>query len=1178
MTVAFRSAATAINVSGTGSNSITVTKPAGTVDGDVMVLVTNTGLTTTTPPAGWTLLDGPRTSGSTNRSNLYTRVASSEGASYTVTTGGAATAISASIASFSGASRVNSWIPHDNGTFDPADTLGIVPTRTSLLYDVLTWQDTTIDTGTATQGTEAFDIGAFNTGSTTARGQVGYYRSTPTQAGEVSALNSINMTNSITGSILWEIAIEEAVPANESWAQTGNSVELNINGTWTDVSGDVQYADGIVITRGSSAEGGEVNPSLATFTLDNTSGNYSPQNPVGAYYGYLNYGIECRVAKAYGTVAMDTIGFDYVVNDNSKPVDRFRALSTSALNITGDIDIRVDVEPETWRQTQVLCAKYTTQVNFDGNDISSWRFWLDSDGALNFKWLTGLYTDYESVRSTAVVPSNLRQAVRVTVDVDNGAGGYTVTFYTAATLGGSYTQLGNTVIGSSTTALLPSTAPLTIGAVEPKIQAYSPLTYNLDVDEPYIPPFRGRIYGMSLLSGIAGTAVASPDFTAQLSGVRSFSDAQSNLWVGYNHAICSNRRYRHYGEVNSWPQPRDTTGLWAWVPVESTGVLQRLQQGEQPASSALYRYYANPSGVTQAESDTDGIFGATKPFFPRGYWPLEDSQDSTAVASGIDGGLPGTVKGSPSFAADSSFRASNAIVGMKSGSSLRLPVSGSVSNAFAVEFIMYAPSGITNGAIIMTIDTTGSDRFFRLIYDSTNSLTLNTIDADGTLIATSGPMAFTLVNRHVRICITAWTDDGFANVTAQLQSDEDGTFLGSASTGTIGRVTGISVAPQGTLNDVYLGHVAVFDGTRSSNSIVPFRGISGSTMPVNALDAHQGDFSVVRAERLVHDQGIVSYTIGSKGDLLGHQLPGDTTGLLRKIQDSDDGYVYEARNVSGLGYRTRASMYNAPPVLALSYAGNELSGNFLPIKNNLGIVNDVTVKRETGSSARFVQEEGPMSVNEPPNGVRRYTEEVELSLWKDSQCLPRAAWHVYVGTNNDLKLNQVTVALENLRNVGDANLITRFLMADIGDAMTIDDLPDKLMPDQMRQQIVGYAERFDQFQHEIVFNTAPGSAFVIARASAAGTSTTQSKADSLTTTLNEALDTTETGVDIAVTAGSAAWTTSGVDFDIVIGGERMTVLSNTGTTFTVTRSVNGVVKSHALDAQVRLFQPSNLAL
>jgi hypothetical protein len=271
-------------------------------------------------------------------------------------------------------------------------------------------------------------------------------------------------------------------------------------------------------------------------------------------------------------------------------------------------------------------------------------------------------------------------------------------------------------------------------------------------------------------------------------------------------------------------------------------------------------------------------------------------------------------------------------------------------------------------------------------------------------------------------------------------------------------------------------------------------------------------------------------------------------------------------------------MYNAPPVLELDYAGNDLSGAILPIKNNLGILNDVTVKRETGSSARYVLEDGPLSVNPPPNGVRRYTGEVELSLWKDSQCLPRAAWHVYAGTNNDLKLNQVTVALENPRIGGDPNMITAFLTADIGDAITIDNLPDLLMPDQMRQQIAGYTERFDQFQHQITFNTVPGSTYVIARATAAGTSTTQSKADSTTTTLNEALDTTETGVDIAVTAGSAGWTTSGVDFDIVIGGERMTVTSNTGTTFTVTRSVNGVVKSHALGAQVRLFQPSNMAL
>ncbi len=67
-------------------------------------------------------------------------------------------------------------------------------------------------------------------------------------------------------------------------------------------------------------------------------------------------------------------------------------------------------------------------------------------------------------------------------------------------------------------------------------------------------------------------------------------------------------------------------------------------------------------------------------------------------------------------------------------------------------------------------------------------------------------------------------------------------------------------------------------------------------------------------------------------------------------------------------------------------------------------------------------------------------------------------------------------------------------------------------------------------------------------------------------------------------AGSPLWTTTAGDwpFDIEVGGERMTVTAVTGTsspqTFTVTRSVNSVVKSQYAGTDVRLFQPAILSM
>jgi hypothetical protein len=68
------------------------------------------------------------------------------------------------------------------------------------------------------------------------------------------------------------------------------------------------------------------------------------------------------------------------------------------------------------------------------------------------------------------------------------------------------------------------------------------------------------------------------------------------------------------------------------------------------------------------------------------------------------------------------------------------------------------------------------------------------------------------------------------------------------------------------------------------------------------------------------------------------------------------------------------------------------------------------------------------------------------------------------------------------------------------------------------------------------------------------------------------------------TAGSPLWTTTAGDFpfDILIAGEQLTVTNITGASspqsFTVTRSVNGVVKAQMAGADMRLFHAPVAAL
>jgi hypothetical protein len=79
--ITYRSSMESFNAS---SNSIVVSKPPDTVDGDVMLALVyiNDVTATITPPAGWTVIDTINTTISAVMATYY-KVASSEGASYT---------------------------------------------------------------------------------------------------------------------------------------------------------------------------------------------------------------------------------------------------------------------------------------------------------------------------------------------------------------------------------------------------------------------------------------------------------------------------------------------------------------------------------------------------------------------------------------------------------------------------------------------------------------------------------------------------------------------------------------------------------------------------------------------------------------------------------------------------------------------------------------------------------------------------------------------------------------------------------------------------------------------------------------------------------------------------------------------------------------------------------------
>jgi hypothetical protein len=168
------------------------------------------------------------------------------------------------------------------------------------------------------------------------------------------------------------------------------------------------------------------------------------------------------------------------------------APDSAALSITGDIDLRVRVSGT------VLDGAAGSKV-FIGKSGSGQRAYVfrmnsviaSTGGQLQLLWRDSGGTT-RTVPSTAVLPTTYTGWLRVTLDVDDGAGDHAVNFYTS-TDGVTWTQNGtaNQHYGAATTSIIDSTALVYIGA---------------DGETPSRAP-QGTIHYAEVRNGIAGTVV-----------------------------------------------------------------------------------------------------------------------------------------------------------------------------------------------------------------------------------------------------------------------------------------------------------------------------------------------------------------------------------------------------------------------------------------------------------------------------------------------------------------------------------------------------------------------------------------------------------------------------------------------------------------------------------------------
>lgn len=881
-------------------------------------------------------------------------------------------------------------------------------------------------------------------------------------------------------------------------------------GTWTDATAYAYQREGttppIAITRGKPDETTQISSGSMKFQANNRDGRWTIGNPSGAWYGQLIRNTPVRCSVPASTVYM-----------------RLEGDSTSLASCPGvaagtNLDVRIDVNLSGYPALQVsgyaaagLFSSWTTTGNH-----RSWALLVQGDGTLLLQWSTdGTLANVKSAASTVAVPLG-RTCLRATLTAATG----TVTFFTAPAGDadtGPWTQLGLVVVAGSTTLSSTTSAPLKAG--------YSG---GLNTDNAGITGPTGEIYEAEMRQAVAGTVLAHPVFTSQTAGATSFTDAQANTWTLAGTAELSARSYRFHGEYSSSPKQQDTSGTDLWVPASCGGIMRRLQQANTTAVSPMQQAVLAQAGT----------------FAPVAYWPCEDLQGATVLASALGGPAMtiGTGSGSPQLASDSSFAASNPLPVVNGSTWVGFVPSYTSNGSIIVRFLIDMTTAPANNTRLIRMITTGTCSEVSVYYDSAGSgfLGVAGFNGSGTVFDTGGFLPF--LAGHRKTWITVELVPSGSTVLAFINSyypADGGSGLGPNSyTGTVGNLGRVIVNPNSGVGQVTIGHVSVQSAAPAQSTFQ------------QPLQAWEGELAANRFARLCSENGIAPRVYGFPltSAAMGVQPVDTLPDLLQQCEDADRGMIFEPRQAYGLGFRPLTSLYNQAPGVVLDWTVlKQLAGDGWqpPDDDDQYTVNDWTLQRDSGGSGTsgasyrgFLNDGSAMSIADPPAGVGDYANSASVNVELDTQLPGITGFMVHVGTVNEPRFPAIPVDLARPEMTP---VFYQVQGINLGDRVDMQSPPaGYLTPNLVKQLAFAVTEELGGFFWRLTWTAVPESPWE----TGIFDDVTYGRADTDGTNLVSSATAAATQLTVQPDVSAyPLWTTAQADFpfDVQASGERITV-------------------------------------
>lgn len=647
-------------------------------------------------------------------------------------------------------------------------------------------------------------------------------------------------------------------------------VGLFIDGAWVDavsVGNGVRERPTISIEGGRSDWDALVDSASASFEIDNRDGRWSPDNPSSPYFGNYRRNIPCRVGVASGDPYLEVSGLTKVVATTP---------NHASFGITGDIDLRIGFESAVDPLDINDDGNARRRLGWNRNGLTGWEwvlFVFNAELHSQFRWYDsgGTLRQYETLDMTDVtIPwwvLSQPAALRVALDVNNGAADSTCHFYVADTKAGPWTELGTGATGVGVTSIAGSTGALEVAA------------YTADARTPLI----GRVFGFEMRDGIDGTLVADPDFTAQTVGATSFDDSAGRTWTIGSGGRITNQRWRFHGELASLPVRWDVQGRDVWSPVEATGMFRRLRQRNRVESALGRAIEQSATNLVQ-------------------YWPCEETGDHLERFGAAVGSAPLTVsRASPNPATNTDFLSSNSLPEVKGDTWTAVVDSYATSTAWQVRWLLSVPDDFAvDGVVVLRVETTDLDWEVEYRDDSGGQLRVMAYDGSSTVL-TGTWTSFDVNGKPMRITFNAENDgsdvDWVLEAQKEIESSAGGT-AGTISSQTAGNVTLIQVNANGLADGWAFGHVTLQSAVSASSELA------------DALAANRGETAAHRVRRICTEEGLDYQIQGDPAlsEVMGPQQPDTIMGVLEECASTDLGILFEAKDALAVGYRTRASM------------------------------------------------------------------------------------------------------------------------------------------------------------------------------------------------------------------------------------------------------------------------------